>query len=289
MILITGANGHFGQATIDALLSAGFNAGNIAGLVRDTSKGSQLHEKGIHVKIGDYDNYDSLVQAFLGVEKLLFISGNDMAKRVSQHQNVVNAAKEAGVKHIFYTSIYRQSESEQSPLHFILSSHLATEAMIKASGLNYTILKNNLYTDVIPWFLGEKVLETGIFFPAGDGKISFALRTEMAEGAARLLLSDAPVESEYNISGPAVSFSEMASLLKDITGVPVHYHNISVEEYNATLNKMGVPADYTAAFTAFAATARIGELEAGDSQLEILLGRKPAGVEGYLRQVYARS
>lgn len=93
-ILITGATGHFGRDAINHLLKQNFPAKNISALVRDASKAGDLQEKGIDVRTGDYEDYNSLVKAFEGVDKLLFISGSDVIKRVQQHQNVVKAAVE---------------------------------------------------------------------------------------------------------------------------------------------------------------------------------------------------
>src|SRR5690606_12729824 len=124
-----------------------------------------LKAKGINLKIGDYDNYLSLVEAFKGVDKLLLVSSSDVANRTQQHENAVNAAKEVGVKHILYTSSERKNETETSPIYFLGKSHLETERLIKESGLTYTIFRNNLYLEALPMFFGEQVLETGIFLP----------------------------------------------------------------------------------------------------------------------------
>lgn len=105
MILITGATGNYGKATIDFLLKKGIQANSISALVRNEAKAEDLKAKGINLRIGDYDNYASLVKAFKGVDKLLLVSGSDVADRTKQHENAVNAAKEAGVRHIFYTSL----------------------------------------------------------------------------------------------------------------------------------------------------------------------------------------
>jgi len=156
MILITGSTGNYGKATIDFLLKKGFSANSISALVRDVTKAEDLKTKGINLKIGDYDNYASLVEAFKGVDKLLLVSGNDVVNRGKQQINAVNAAKEAGVKHIIYTSFVRKNDSETSPIAFIAKSHIETEKQIKASGMAYTILKNNLYLDVLPMFLENK-------------------------------------------------------------------------------------------------------------------------------------
>ncbi len=186
MILVTGATGNLGKSTIDYLLTKGFSSTNIVALVRDEEKAADLKAKGIALRTGDYDNYDQLVTAFRGVEKLLLVSGSDIANRTKQQANAVNAAKEAGVNHILYTSFERKNETETSPISFVAASHISTENLIKQSGMAYTIFRNNLYMDVLPWFFGENVIETGIFLPAGETQAALTLRDDMAEAAANM-------------------------------------------------------------------------------------------------------
>lgn len=289
MILITGASGNFGRAAVEALIKKGVDKRLIAGLVRDKEKGMGLRTLGVSVRIGDYNNYESLLEAFKGVDQLLLVSGTDILNREAQQQAVVNAAKATGVKHILYTSVDRKSDATDSPLNFILRSHLATENAIKESGMKYTILRNNLYLDTLPWFLGQHVLETGIYFPAGDGRIGFALRSEMAEAAAEIILSNENESHEYELSGcESVSFAQIAEMLTRITNKPVNYHNPEVNDYLDTLTKAGVPVQYQVAFSGFATAARNGELMAEHSVLERLLGRKPTTVDQYLAQVYGQ-
>ncbi|OYQ46062.1 NmrA family NAD(P)-binding protein [Flavobacterium aurantiibacter] len=181
MILITGATGQFGKLTIDFLLQKGVQPSEILALVRTEAAGNSFQERGIGIRVADYNDKDSLLRAFQGVTKLLFVSSSDLANRLQQHKNVVEAAAEIGVGHVVYTSFQRKNNSETSPLWQVAESHLATENWIKASGLNYTILKNNLYLDFVPGFIGEKVLETGVIYvPAGTGKLSAVLRSDMA-------------------------------------------------------------------------------------------------------------
>jgi NAD(P)H dehydrogenase (quinone) len=200
MILITGATGNFGKATIDFLLEKGARLGSIAALVRDRKKAVDLLSKGIIVMIGDYDNYASLVYAFKGVHKLLLVSGTDLENRGKQHENVIKAAKEAGVKHILYTSYERKNETENSPVAFLAHTHSYTEKVIKESGIPYTIFRNNVYTDMLPFYLGEKVSETGVVFPAGETPVAFTLRSDMAEATANVLMSEGHENKEYFLS-----------------------------------------------------------------------------------------
>ena len=291
MILVTGATGHFGKSTIDFLLKNGTSATNIVALVRAEEKAAELKSKGVAVRVGDYDNYASLVNAFKGVEKLLFVSGSDIQTRLGQHKNVVTAAKEAGVKHMVYTSFQGKNETETSPLWIVAQSHLETEAWLKESGIAYTILKNTLYMDFVPAFLGEKVLETGlIYLPAGNGKAGAVLRAEMAEATANILASSNHAGKIYQFTNSeAFSYQEVAGYLSDITGRTINYISPTADAYAQTLAAHGVPNEFIGVFSAFAVAQALGELDLVGSDLEQLLGRKPTSVKTFLNQVYSPS
>lgn len=185
-ILVTGGIGQFGAATINFLLKK-MPADNLVALVRDENKATEIKAKGVEVRLGNYDDYLSLVTAMKGIEKVLLISGNDIANRQKQHENVINASKEAGVKHLVYTSFIRKNETKTSPLGMVAKSHLETENFLINSGLPFTIMLNNLYADILPMFFGPQVLEAGIFLPTEDGIAAYATRSDMAEAAANIL------------------------------------------------------------------------------------------------------
>ncbi|MEQ9092397.1 MAG: SDR family oxidoreductase [Balneola sp.] len=288
MILITGATGNYGKSTIDFLLRKGVSSTNIVALVRDEEKAADLKSKGVEVRVGDYNNYEQLVIALKGIDKLLLISGSDLVKRDQQHQNVVNAANEAGVKHIVYTSFERKNETETSPIAFVAASHIATENWIKSSGMHYTILRNNLYMDLLPWFFGEKVMETGVFLPAGDTKAAFALRDDMAEATANVLITEGHENKVYNFSNSEnVSIGEMATLLGGIVGKEIPYTSPSSEVFVETLTNAKVPADFVGMFAGFSAAIQQGEFTVANSDLENILGRKPTTTKQFLSMVYA--
>jgi len=287
MIVITGATGHFGKATINHLLKKGVAANSITALVRDEAKAADLKAKNINIKTGDYDNYQSLVEAFTNADKLLLVSGNDLEKRAAQQLNAVKAAKEAGVQFIVYTSFERKNETDTSPIAVLAKSHIDTEAAIKATGIPYTILRNNLYADVLPMFMGEQVLDKGIFFPAGEGKVAFVTRDEMAEAAANILSSDGHANTEYIISNNEnYSFAEVAKLLSELTGKEVSYTSPDVAVYSDALLAANVPVPYVQLFDGFAEAIKQGEFYSERSDLEFLLGRKPAPLTAYLRSTY---
>ena len=288
MIVITGATGHFGKATIDFLLKKGIPAGNISALVRDIAKADDLKAKGIDIKIGSYDDYASLLTAFKNADKLLLVSGTDVDNRQQQQENVVKAAKEAGVKHIVYTSFVRKNETETSPIARVAKSHIETEKYIRASGIPYTIMLNSLYADVLPMFIGEKVLETGIFFPAGNGKTSFATRLDMAEAAASILTGEGHENKEYVVANTSkYSLDDVAATLGELSGKKISYTSPATEVYIETLSKAGVPIEYAGIFAGFGGAIQQGEFDTATSDLEKLIGRKPTDLSEYLKSVYS--
>ncbi len=288
MILVTGATGQFGNTTIDFLLAKGVSANQILALVRNRASADSLESKGVGIAIGDYDNYDSLVEAFKGVERLLFISGNDISKRLSQHENVIKAAEEAGAKHVVYTSFQRKDETEASPLWMVAQSHIQTEKWLKGSGMEYTILKNNLYMDFLPGFIGENVLETGtIYVPAESGRVSSVLRSEMAEAAATILTTEGHAGKEYDFANlEAVSYQEIAQIIAEVTGKEIAYISPSASEYENTLTSFGLPAEVIGIFSSFAVAQAKGELDVVSTDLVELLGRKPMSVRSFLSALY---
>ena len=286
-ILITGATGNLGKSVIKHILKK-TKAENIAVLVRNIEKGNDLKSQGIDVRVGDYTNYQLLVDAFKGIDKLYFISGSEFEGRSEQHKNVVNAAKEVGVKQVVYTSFLRKDETSASPISFVVADHIETEIWLKESGMNYTILKHNLYMDMLPLFIGDNVLETGVIYqPAGNGKAAFTLREDMAEIAAHLLTTEGHENKEYDItSDKAYSYRDIAAFISVITGKTIDYSSPTIEEFNRTMTEAGVPEMYIGLFAGFSLAMEKGELDETNSVIEQLVGRKATSVEDYLKTVY---
>ena len=199
-ILVTGATGEYGKAVIENLLNKGVNSNSVYALVRDDLKAEYLKSLDINIVIGDYNNYESLIKAFNGIDKLLFVSSGEIYNRIEQHLNVIKAAKKTRIKHIIYTSQIHKTTNSNSPMSFVMESHIMTENALVESDIHFTILRNGLYLDMLPLFLGKEVIEKGVFLPAGEGKIAFALRSEMAEAAANILTSEFHENKIYKIT-----------------------------------------------------------------------------------------
>jgi len=288
-ILVTGVTGHLGRAVLDKLL-AKVPASNVKVLVRDTAKAEAFKALGVETAIGNYDDKASLVAAFQDTDKLYFVSGNDVANRGPQHENVVNAAVAAKVGHVVYTSFQRRNEAPNGPLAFIATTHLLAENMLKASGLTYTLLQHALYAEVIPMFVGDRVLETGIIFqPAGDGKTAFALRDDMAEAGVAVLTGEGHENKVYEITGSkAISYADIAAIITAATGKQVNYVSPTVEAFKEELTKAGVPAMYIGLFAGFSTAVKDGEFAEVSGDLEKLIGRKSGSVEAYLKETYSK-
>lgn len=285
MILVTGATGNLGKATVE-FLAKKIPVNNIAVLVRDENKATGLKALGVELRIGDYHDKDSLVKAFRGIEKLLLISSNDFNDRLGQQKRAIDAAKEAGVKHILYTGVSMQN-IEKSALNALMGEHFDTEKYILDSGLNYTFLRDNLYADVIPMFVGEHVLETGINFPAGNGKVPFSLRTEMAEAFANVLASEGHENKIYEISnGESYSFLDVANALSAHSGKTIAYNNPSADDFSKALSEAGVPEHIIGFSLGFATATKNGDFDIPNTHLEQLLGRKPSSLNEAIREIY---
>jgi NAD(P)H dehydrogenase (quinone) len=292
-ILVTGATGQLGYQEIQFLLET-VPAADLAILARDRAhtrdpeKWQAIKERGVEIREGDYDHYGTLVKAFQGVDKLYFIASSDLANRAAQHERVVGAAAEARVGHIFYTSFQRKTEGDTSPIAFMAEAHLKTEQWIRESGLTYTILEHALYTDILPMFMGDYVLESrAIFLPAGQGKASFAARQDIAAAEAAILTGSGHENKVYELSGSqSFSFQDIADILSELSGKDIRYLTPSPEEFTAELTKGGVPAEAVQGVAGICTAIAQGEFDCPNTTLERWLGRRPVSVRDYLKMAY---
>lgn len=285
MILVTGATGGLGKATIDALLKI-VPASEITGLARDLSKATDLLKTGIQVKEGNYLDYASLVQAFEDVNKLILISAPTFTDRTSQQINVIKAAVQAGVKHVIYTGIQRKENSKWI-IPMVTESDMATEKALEESGLFYTIVRNNIYADVLPFFLGDLTAISQVSFPSGNGKVSFVARTEFGEALANLVTQENHNNKIYTLTNAeSLTFAEIAEIISGLSGTPVDFEDISREDYVNLRVEAGIPrlaAEFAADWAGAIQEGEFGEVK---SDLEHLLGRKPIALKDFLQATF---
>ncbi|HEK19591.1 SDR family oxidoreductase [Mucilaginibacter sp.] len=288
MILVTGATGNLGKATIDSLINRGVSPNNITALVRDENKSAELRLKGLQIKIGDYQDFESLQSAFRGVDRLLLVSSSaDISKRFEQHKNVINAAKESRVGHLIYTS-FDMIDLQQSVMGDEVLYHARTADYLKRSAIPYTLMDNTMYADMIPFLIGKDILNNGVSIPAGDGRTPFLPISEMAEANAVILTTRGHENKEYVISAEtAFSFAEIADLLSDITGKTITYHQPELSTYIAQLILTGASEDDAAYIARFAGAIARGEFDTNKSDVKKLLGRSPVNLKDFLQSIYS--
>lgn len=291
--LITGATGSLGQLLVNALKSK-TEVSNIAVLVRDTEKDivKEYQSQGLDIRFSDYENLDKLTAAFEGIEQVFLISGNDLGARLQQHKNVVEAAKAANVKHIFYTSSVRKTESKDAPLDPVVSGHAQTEEAILNSGLDYTILRHNLYSEVVPMFIGDKeqLLKTkSVYLPTENGKVAFVPRKDFAEAEANILVSPEDYTNKiYEFNGSEqVSFEEISEILTDVLGEKIAYVSPKVDEFESQMKAAGLPDPIVGMLSMFSQGVANGEFNFEKTDIEKALGRKTQTLKEFLGEVYA--
>ncbi|OON69449.1 SDR family oxidoreductase [Hymenobacter sp. CRA2] len=283
MILITGATGHIGAAVIQQLLTK-LPASQIAALVRDEAKAVDLQSQGVNIRVGNYRDPASLLRAMQGVDKVLLVSGGGEADGLQLHQNVVDAAKEAGVRCLAYTG--RALQDRDTLVNDLMKRHFLTEDYILPSGLNYVLFRNILYMDTLPQFVGPQVLETGIQLPAGEGRVSFALRREMGEAIANVLAAGDCANHVYTFTGrETYSFHDVAAALTELSGREVRYTDIEPAEFVAGMKARGLPEFVVNLSLGFMTDIKHGQESTATPELAEVLGRQPASLKEGLKEL----
>ncbi|MBG8556252.1 SDR family oxidoreductase [Hymenobacter guriensis] len=284
MILITGATGHIGSAVIERLLQL-TAPGQVAGLVRDEAKAAGLKAQGVQIRVGDYNDPASLDQAMQGVTKVLLVSGGGDDDGLQQHYNVVDAAKKAGVGCLAYTS--RALKNPDTLVNQLMVRHFQTEDYIRASGVPYILFRNILYMDTLPQFVGPQVFEKGIRLPAGQGRVSFALRRDMGEAIANVLADSRCDNRIFTFTGDATySFADVAVALSELSGRPVEYHAIGQEAFAARLQAQGLPVGAIQRINGFLTDIKNSQEDTISSDLSDWLGRPPTPLKKGLKTIF---
>jgi NAD(P)H dehydrogenase (quinone) len=265
-IAITGATGQLGRLVVQALKSRA-PAVPLRALMRTPSKAADL---GVEAVEADYARPETLATALAGVDTLLLISSNEIGQRTLQHRNVIDAARAAGVRRIVYTSLLH---ADVSPLS-LAGEHRETEALLQASGLATTVLRNGWYTENHTATLPAAVAAGALIGSAGEGRISAATRADLAEAAAIVLTTPGHEGRVYELAGDeAFTLAELAAETAHQAGKPVRYQDLPPADYAAALAGFGLPPALAEAIAGWDVDASKGALFDGDRALSRLLGR----------------
>jgi NAD(P)H dehydrogenase (quinone) len=269
MIVVTGAAGQLGRLVIASLLKK-VPESNIVAAVRNVEKAKDIAALGVQVRHGDYGlpmTWDGVLK---GADKVLLISSSELGQRVNQHRTVIDAAKRAGVKLLAYTSVLR---ADTSPLG-VAAEHKETEAIIRASGVPFTLLRNGWYTENRTASVPSVLAHGAVYGCAGDGRISSATRADYAEAAVAVLTADNQAGRVYELAGDiAYTLTEFAAEISRQSGRNIDYVNLTEVEYKNVLVKVGLPEAFAALLAGSDTGLSKGALFDDSHQLSKLIGR----------------
>jgi len=283
---ISNASGQLGRQAADLLLER-VEPSELVLVTRDPSNLDSYAQRGVSVRPGNFDDPAGLRDAYKGVERLLLISGADIGRRVQQHTDAVNAAKDAGVRHVAYTGIVNPTEEN---LAAAAPEHRGTEEALRASGLAWTFLRNGIYGDLTAQGLVQSVASGSHMFNSGDGKTSYVARSDCAVAAAAVL-APAHENAAYDITGPeALSGFDLAALASELSGKQVEPASVDDETFVSTLVQYANLPELVAEFIAsFGRAARAGHLDKVSDDYQQLTGRQPTPFRSVLEPLLGPS
>ena len=260
---ITGATGQLGSLVLEELIKKQ-GTSNLVALVRSPEKVQEVEARAF-----DYEKPEDLAASLEGIDKLLLISGNEIGKRASQHKNVIDAAKKAGVQWIVYTSILKADTSTIS----LAGEHLITEKLLHESGITFTLLRNGWYTENYMGSVGGAIASGAFIGSAENGNISSASRQDFAEAAAIVLTDEKHKGKVYELAGDdSFTLEDLAKEISKQTGKEIPYKNLPEAEYSQALKSFGLPEAYADGIASWDVSASKGDLYDDSKTLSSLLG-----------------
>jgi NAD(P)H dehydrogenase (quinone) len=280
-LLVTGASGHLGRRVIELLLES--QNRTIIATTRTPEKLADFGERGVIVRPADFENPASLAEAFAGADRLLLISTDALGvpgQRLNQHRNAVKAAEQAGVSHVVYTSLI--NPGPDSPV-LLAPDHHGTETALAESKMGWTVLRENIYTEVLLGALIQAVQFGGLFNAAANGKAAYITREDCARAAAAALAASFEGRRTLDITGPeALSQAEVAALAGTISGKQLDYVPLELEVLIQNMVNAGLPQPLAEAYASFDTAVAQGRFGAVTNSVEELTGRKPISVAEFL-------
>ncbi|MGG6896744.1 NAD(P)H-binding protein [Rhizobium sp. BR 315] len=272
MIIITAATGRYGRLVVEALLRRGVAASDVVAAVRDPAKAADLAALGVQVREADYDRPETLVTAFAGADKLLLVPSATFGQRFVQMERAINAAVEAGVSVIAYAGFIN---GDTSTLR-LGDEHKQTEDLLRGTGVRHVLLRNGPYIEVYAGDLGniEYALATGrLLGSAAFGQLSGASRSDLAEAAAAVLSGPVGNDVVYELGGAAFTMEDIANAMQTLTGKPLLYVDMPVDQYSEALAAGGVPALFADVIADTSFATQRGDRYTESTDLRRLLGR----------------
>jgi NAD(P)H dehydrogenase (quinone) len=278
--IVTGASGHLGRLVAEDLIER-IPAADVVLVTRHPDSLRDMADRGVTVRYGDFDQPDSLAEAFAGGERMLLISTLAVGRRAAQHRAAIEAASAAGLRHLVYTSFPQPGPGH--PVGPIATEHGETEEILQESGLDWTVLRNATYAElqVIPGALA--VAGGKLYTNAGDGRLVPISRRDCAAAAASVLTTDGHEGMTYDITGQeALSQMQLADLLSEVSGRQVELVPVGDRMLAWGLTRNGAPKPVARAIVAFGRAIREGYYDVLDPAVAQLTGQAPCTLRDVL-------
>jgi len=270
VLTVTGATGHVGRRVAERL-------GPLVSrlVVRDPSRAPRLTGVAPEVRQADYGDATAAFAALVGSDVLFMVSAAEAPDRREQHRTFIRAAVDAGVRHIVYTSF----DGVAPDAVFTLGrDHWDAEQEIRQSGMAFTFLRDNFYSDFFPLFADAEGVIRG---PAGDGRLAAVARADVADVAVAVLQDPGThAGAAYHLTGPeALSFPEAAQRMGAVLGRPFRFVDESVEEAYASRGALTSEQWQLDAWVSTYLAARSGDLARVSQAVPSLTGHPARTIE----------
>ncbi|MFC8732211.1 SDR family oxidoreductase [Luteimicrobium sp. NPDC057192] len=275
-IVVTGATGHLGRLTVEALLRRGVPATDVVATGRDTTTITDLADRGVVVRRADFGDADSLAEAFRGADKLLLVSASvPVEDRVAHHRRAIDAAVAAGVSLVAYTSTTHADRATT----VIGATHGETERYLRDRAVPRVLLRNGWYLENYVEQLPQILAHGTLVGAAGDGRISLGSRADYAEAAAVVLTTEGHAGAVYELGGDtSFTLAEVAQAISSASGEHVSYVDLPVSELAGRLAAAGLPVPLAEVLADADLGMSRGEMETDSGDLCRLIGRAPVSL-----------
>lgn len=279
-VIVTGAGGRLGRLVAEQLLDR--LAPEQLILVTRRPEGLRgFGERGADVRYGDFDDPESLPDAFAGGGRMLLISTDAIGRRVRQHRAAIEAAASAGVGQIVFTSVV--NPVPWNPNGAPAWEQGATEEVVHRSGVPWTVLRFGSFSELQLPPAATAVQNRRLILNFGNGRIVPICRRDCAEAAAVVLTTDGHLGETYQITGSqALSQDEIAALYSELSGVRVQSIHLSDAMLTSVLVGVGTPFPVAWGITAYGRAVRLGYFDVVDPAFERLTGHTPSPLRDVL-------
>ncbi|WCU83850.1 NAD(P)H-binding protein [Pseudomonas aeruginosa] len=276
---VSGASGQLGSAVVRALVETVAPEDLVA--ISRTPK-TNLAYAG---RLGDYDQPETLVVAYQGLDRLLLIPGPDLRPGIRSRQMLaaLDAAARAKVGQVFLLSA-TGTQREEEPAVGAAYWH-SEQALIKSTIPAWTILRMSYFSETLVEEVRMASTAGGLAALA-DSRVSFVSRGDVAKAAAAVLMGEGHEGAIYQLTGPEVVHGEaVCTLIAQLMQRPFALNVMPAEVLRAGLVKMGLPDVVVDAVVSMKARQARGAYDIVSGDIERLTGCTPCS----LAEIMARA